>query len=103
MRPALTIPAALTFSALSLGSMRCSSTTAPTDAARADVADVRDGSVDVADAARDASTDTCPDPFECYSSLLADDAGGASLVYVRRDGGTSDVPCPPVPDGCLVV
>jgi hypothetical protein len=47
-----------------------------------------------------APADVCPDPLKCYSSFVPDDAGGAFMVYIRRDGGTSDVPCPPVPPQC---
>lgn len=102
MKPRLTVPAVLTVTALSLGSLRCGSTTsppAPADASSNDVVPI-DAPADVAS---DTPVDTCPDPFACYSELVPDGDGGYHLAYIRRDGGVSDVACPPAPDGCPVV
>ena len=106
MRNPLRVPAVLTVTALSLGSLQCASSVppAPVDASAdrpsdvtvSDASDVTDVS-DVADVG-----DACPDPAACYTDFRVDD-GNVTVFYVRSDGGVSDVPCPPVPDGCLVV
>ncbi|MFO0653269.1 MAG: hypothetical protein U0326_44020 [Polyangiales bacterium] len=101
MKQRLTVPAVLTVTALSLGSLRCGSTTSPP--APSDVSAV-DATLDApSDVASDTPVDTCPDPFTCYSEIVPDGDGGFHLAYIRRDGGVSDVACPPTPDGCLVV
>lgn len=102
----LTIPATLALTVLSVGSLRCASTPAPADSAPVDstLADHDDATTEdrVADTGRDVPVDVCPDPLKCYSELMSDGDGGAFVVYVRRDGGVSDVACPQVPEGCPV-
>ena len=45
-------------------------------------------------------TTPCPDPLACESEFFQGPDGGVVVEYRRADGGVSDVPCVPPPQGC---
>jgi hypothetical protein len=102
MRHALRLPTVLVYTVLGAAAQGCSSAQ-PADASAPDTTAMVDSARP--DTALEDTTpaDVCPDPLKCYASIMPDNEGGAFVVYLRRDGGMSDVPCPPVPPQCPVV
>ena len=101
MRTLLRIPAALTVTTVALALSSCTTASpAPIDAQPG--VDVT-AAVDAPAAMDVPAVDACPDPLKCYGDLFFPDGSmNPVFLYRRRDGGLSDVACPPAPPGCAV-